>query len=103
MPAIVTGSANLHKPGWLAPPRPPGAAVLDATLGLGADALVAAAACGPSGAVVALEGSVPLAAWVAEGLARLDAEPARRIEVRAGEHLTALTALPSRAFDVVVE
>lgn len=80
----------------------PGDAVLDATLGLGADALVAAAACGPGGRVVALEGSPVLAAWVAEGLARLDVEPARRIEVRAAEHLAALTALPSGSFDVVV-
>jgi 16S rRNA (guanine1516-N2)-methyltransferase len=79
----------------------PGDAVLDATLGLGADALVAAAACGPDGRVVALEGSPVLAAWVAEGLRRLDAEPARRVEVRAGEHLAALAALPSRSFDVV--
>ena len=79
----------------------PGDEVLDATLGLGADALVAAAACGPGGRVVALEGSRPLAAWVAEGLRRLEAGPARRIEVRAGDHLAALGALPSRSFDVV--
>jgi predicted methyltransferase len=79
----------------------PGDAVLDATLGLGADALVAAAACGPAGRVVALEGSPVLAAWVTEGLRRLAVEPARRIEVRAGEHLAALTALPPRSFDVV--
>jgi hypothetical protein len=80
----------------------PGDEVLDATLGLGADALVAAAACGPSGRVVALEGAPLLAAWVSEGLLRLDAEPARRIEVRAAEHLAALRALPSRSFDLVV-
>ena len=80
----------------------PGDAVLDATLGLGADALVAAAACGPGGRVGALERSPVLAAWVAEGLRRLDVEPARRIEVRAEEHLAALTALTSRSFDLVV-
>jgi hypothetical protein len=51
--------------------------------------------------VVALEGSAALAAWVAEGLRRLDAEPARRIEVRAGDHLAALAALPARSVDVV--
>jgi hypothetical protein len=79
----------------------PGDTVLDATLGLGADALVASAACGPGGRVVALEGSAALAAWVAEGLRRLDAEPARRIEVRAGDHLAALAALPARSVDVV--
>jgi hypothetical protein len=43
-----------------------------------------------------------LAAWVDEGLQRLEVEPARRIEVRAVDHLAALTALPSRSFDVVV-
>jgi hypothetical protein len=80
----------------------PGDTVIDATLGLGADALVAAAACGPGGRVVALEASPVLAAWVAEGLRRLDAEPARRIEVRAGDHLAALAALPARSADVVV-
>ena len=79
----------------------PGEAVLDATLGLGADALVAAAAVGPAGRVVGIEASPALAAWVAEGLRRLEAGPARRIEVRAGDHLAALGALPSRSFDVV--
>jgi 16S rRNA (guanine1516-N2)-methyltransferase len=80
----------------------PGDEVLDATLGLGADALVAAAACGPGGRVVALEASPLLGAWVAEGLRRLAVEPARRIEVRAEEHLAALSAMPTRGFDVVV-
>jgi len=80
----------------------PGDAVLDATLGLGADALVAAAACGPDGRVVGLEASAPLAAWVAEGLRRLDVEPARRVEVRAIDHASALAALPAASFDVVL-
>jgi 16S rRNA (guanine1516-N2)-methyltransferase len=80
----------------------PGDGFLDATLGLGADALVAAAACGPAGRVVALEASAPLAAWVAEGLRRLPAEPARRIEVRAGDHAALLAALPPASFDVVL-
>jgi ubiquinone/menaquinone biosynthesis C-methylase UbiE len=80
----------------------PGDAVLDCTLGLGADALVAAAAVGPAGRVAGLEASPALAAWVAEGLARLPDEPARRVEVRAADHLAALAALPPRSFDVVV-
>ncbi|HUL58772.1 MAG TPA: class I SAM-dependent methyltransferase [Anaeromyxobacteraceae bacterium] len=80
----------------------PGDAVLDCTLGLGADALVAAAAAGPEGRVVGLEASPALAAWAAEGLARLAAAPARRVEVRAGDHAAALAALPDRSFDVVV-
>jgi len=79
-----------------------GDAVLDCTLGLGADALVAAAAVGPLGRVVGLEASPALAAWVAEGLAR-DRDPAaRRVEVRAADHLAALAALPPASFDVVV-
>lgn len=80
----------------------PGDLVLDATLGLGADALACAAACGPGGRVVGLEGSAPLAAWVAEGLRRLEAEPARRVEVRVGDHAAALAALPPGSFDVVL-
>jgi hypothetical protein len=80
----------------------PGDGVLDCTLGLGADALVAAAATGPGGRIVAIEASRPLAAWVAEGLRLLDLEPARRVEVRAGDHTEALALLPERSFDVVV-
>ncbi len=80
----------------------PGDAVLDATLGLGADALVASAACGPGGRVVGVEASRPLAAWVAEGLRRLPAEPAGRIEVVAADHGAHLAALPPASFDVVL-
>ncbi len=76
--------------------------VLDCTVGLGADALVAAAAVGPRGRVVGLEGSPVLAAWVAEGLRRLPDEAARRIEIRSGEHGGALADLPERSFDVVL-
>ncbi|HET8539434.1 MAG TPA: class I SAM-dependent methyltransferase [Anaeromyxobacter sp.] len=79
-----------------------GDAVLDCTLGLGADALVAAVAAGPRGRVVAIEASPALAAWVAEGLRRLGDEAAARIEVRAGDHADVLAALPERSFDVVV-
>jgi hypothetical protein len=79
-----------------------GDAVLDCTLGLGADALVAGVAVGPRGRVVGLEASPALAAWVAEGLRRLDDGAAARVEVRAGDHAEALAALPERSFDVVV-
>jgi 16S rRNA (guanine1516-N2)-methyltransferase len=78
-----------------------GDAVLDCTLGLGADALVAAVAAGPRGRVVGLEASPVLAAWVAEGLRRLDDEAASRIEVRAGDHAEVLASLPDGSFDVV--
>jgi len=80
----------------------PGDVVLDCTAGLGADALVAAAAVGPRGRVVALESSQALAAWTGEGLRRLAAEPARRIEVVHADHAAWLTASPERAFDVVL-
>jgi len=80
----------------------PGDEVLDCTAGLGADALVAALAVGERGRVVALEGSPALAAWLDEGLRRLDHPAARRIQVRRAEHLEFLRACPPRSFDVVV-
>lgn len=80
----------------------PGDAILDCTLGLGADALVAAAVVGPRGHVTGLEAAPALAAWVAEGLARSDLEAAARVEVRCGDHAALLAELPERSFDVVV-
>jgi protein-L-isoaspartate O-methyltransferase len=79
----------------------PGDAVLDCTLGLGADALVAAAAVGPGGRVVGLEASPALAAWAAEGLSRLPGPEAARVEVVAADHAAWLAAAPERSFDVV--
>ncbi len=76
--------------------------VLDCTLGLAADALVAAVAVGPGGRVVGVEASPALAAWVAEGLRRLGDDAASRVEVRAGDHAALLAALPERSFDVVL-
>lgn len=79
-----------------------GDAVLDCTLGLGADALVAAVAAGERGRVLGIESSPALAAWTGEGLLRAGDPAARRIEVRAADHAEALAALPDRSFDVVV-
>jgi 16S rRNA (guanine1516-N2)-methyltransferase len=79
-----------------------GDAVLDCTLGLGADALVAAVAAGPSGRVLGVEASPALAAWVAEGLRRLGDGAADRVEVQAGDHAAVLSALAPASFDVVV-
>jgi hypothetical protein len=76
--------------------------VLDCTLGLAADAIVAAVAVGARGRVVGVEASPILAAWVAEGLRRLADEAAARVEVRAGDHAEILAGLPERSFDVVV-
>ena len=80
----------------------PGDAVLDCTLGLGADALVAAAAVGPGGRVVGLESSPLLAAWAGEGFARLPGEAATRVEVIAPDHAAWLAGAPDLGFDVVV-
>ncbi len=80
----------------------PGDAVLDATLGLAADALVAAGAVGPGGRVVGVEVSPGLAALVSEGLRRHGSAEAARIEVRQGEAGEILSRMPDRSFDVVV-
>jgi hypothetical protein len=79
-----------------------GDTVLDCTVGLGADALVAATVVGPRGRVVGLESSAALAAWVGEGLRRAQDPAAARIELRAADHAGALATLPERSFDVVV-
>jgi SAM-dependent methyltransferase len=80
----------------------PGDAVLDCTCGMGADALVAAAAAGPDGRVVALESSAALAAWTGEGMRRYPAEASRRVEVLYADHAEWLARAPARSFDVVV-
>jgi 16S rRNA (guanine1516-N2)-methyltransferase len=89
--------------GFLAAARlRPGDAVLDATLGLGMDALVAAAAVGTRGRVVGVEASRALAALAAEGLARCGVDASRRVEVVHAEAGALLASLPARSFDVVV-
>ncbi len=80
----------------------PGESVLVCTLGIGADALVAAAAVGLGGRVVGLEASALLAALVEEGLSRLPHPFARRVEVRPADHHAFLAACPERSFDVVL-
>ncbi|HSB19701.1 MAG TPA: class I SAM-dependent methyltransferase [Anaeromyxobacteraceae bacterium] len=80
----------------------PGESVLDCTLGLCADALVASAAVGPSGEVVGLESSPALALLAEEGLRRLPDEAADRIQVRRADAAELLPALPPRSFDLVV-
>jgi len=77
--------------------------VLDATLGLAQDALVAAEAT--QAAVVGFEASPVLAAFAVAALRRLPpeaSEAAARIEVRCADHRVALRELPSRSFDVVL-
>lgn len=81
----------------------PGDTVLDATLGLGGDAVIAANATGAR--VVGLEVSPVLAAFAMAGLRRLPEpgrEPASRIEVQRADHRAALRDLPARSFEVVL-
>ncbi len=87
----------------------PGDRVLDATLGLGGDALLASFAT--RAPVVGLEQSPLLAAFTQVSLRRPGGagpllaaarEAGARVEVRCAEHGAALAALPSRSFDVVL-
>jgi 16S rRNA (guanine1516-N2)-methyltransferase len=80
----------------------PGERVLDATLGLGNDALVAAAA---GAQVTGLEQDGLLAAFIESALRRLPGhgrEPGKRIEVKRADHRDFLAAQPDGAFDVVL-
>lgn len=84
-----------------------GERILDATLGPGADALVAAFAAGAGGRVTGLEKVPVLAVLVREGLRsypweddRLK-EAAARIEVVAADHGEFLARCPRGSFDVV--
>ena len=77
--------------------------VLDATLGLASDSLVAAHATGTR--VLGLEASPVLAAFVTAGLRRLPAlgrVAAGDIEVRCADHRAALREMPGRSVDVVL-
>lgn len=80
----------------------PGDSVLDCTLGLAQDALVASLAVGPSGRVVGLEKSLALGVVAAEGLRRYelgsDSAPIEVVHADAREYLK---TLPTGAFDVV--
>lgn len=79
-----------------------GDAVLDCTLGLGQDALVASLAVGPEGRVVGVERSLPLCALAAEGLKGYELGPdSCRIEVVHADAHEYLRTLPDRSFDIV--
>lgn len=81
----------------------PGDAVLDATLGLGQDSLVAARAVGPTGRVLGVERSAALHALVDSGLESRPQDPqACRIQACRGDSAEVLAALPPRSFDVVL-
>ncbi|WP_003544804.1 class I SAM-dependent methyltransferase [Desulfotomaculum nigrificans] len=84
-----------------------GDSVLDCTLGLAADALVASYVTGPGGMVVGLEDSMPVAEIVRRGLQSYTGEKPellaamRRIQVINAHHLGYLRQLPDNSFDVV--
>jgi 16S rRNA (guanine1516-N2)-methyltransferase len=81
----------------------PGERVLDATLGLGGDALLAAQATGA--AVVGVEASPLLAAFTQAALTRVPGhgrEPARLVRVLTADHRDVLGEMPSRTIDVVL-
>ena len=100
-----------HDPMIAAMGLKPGMSVLDCTLGLAADALVASFVVGVAGKVQGIEASPLIAAltrWglLALGNERADARPpvkeaARRISVTHADHLSYLACLPDRSFDVV--
>lgn len=85
----------------------PGDHILDATLGLGADAIVFAHGTGAAGRVVGVESEPLIAMLVADGMkhwmtpSRSLKEAMERVEVRNGNHLEVLRQLPDSSFDVV--
>lgn len=97
----------------------PGNYLVDATLGLGTDALIGAWAVGEEGRVLAIEQSPILAALAHDGLSHFAeiipkaknrdkqdtwaalARASRQIEVRWGEHREFLCLIPSNSVDVV--
>ncbi|AQS59264.1 class I SAM-dependent methyltransferase [Desulforamulus ferrireducens] len=84
-----------------------GDTLLDCTLGLASDALVASFVVGPRGKVIGLEDSRPVAEIVRRGLKTYSGEkPAlleamRRIQVINEHHLNYLRQQPDNSFDVV--
>jgi SAM-dependent methyltransferase len=80
----------------------PGERVLDATLGFGQDARVAARLVGPGGAVVGLESSLPLAVLAQATLARERPTRSAAIEVQHRDSGEYLAGCPRGAFDVVL-
>ena len=85
----------------------PGDRVLDCTLGLGADAIVASYCVGAEGAVIGVENVAVIAEILSRGLSvfRSDLtilnEAMRRVHVICADHLEYLQAQASDSFDVV--
>jgi hypothetical protein len=85
----------------------PGSTVLDCTLGLGSDAIVASFAAGNSGKIVGIEVSPLIAAITGLGLKQLVHEDAaitaalRRITAHNADYNSYLSGLPAKSFDIV--
>ncbi|HVP60044.1 MAG TPA: class I SAM-dependent methyltransferase [Myxococcaceae bacterium] len=97
---IAKGHTNdpLQRVGDLAP----GERVLDATLGFAQDARVASRLVGPSGSVLGLESSLPLAVLADATLRREGSGSAEPIEVRHADSGAVLRSMPTRSVDVVL-
>ena len=80
----------------------PGERVLDATLGFAQDARVAARLVGPTGSVVGIESSLPLAVLADAALRRQAWPGSARIEVRHADSGEVLRQSPSGSVDVVL-
>ncbi|MBR0293353.1 MAG: class I SAM-dependent methyltransferase [Acidaminococcaceae bacterium] len=85
----------------------PGQRVLDCTVGLAADALLASHAVGESGMVVGLEASLPLWFLISQGIMLYKSklpellQDLRRIEIIHAEASVYLKTLPENSFDAV--
>lgn len=88
----------------------PGMSVLDCTLGLATDAIVASFVTGESGQVIGLENSPIIALITRLGLQNFTLEPQaeydiisalRRIEVKNADYFQYLTTVPDNSFDIV--
>ncbi len=81
----------------------PGERVLDCTLGLAQDARVAARLVGPTGQLVGVEISLPLAMLAAEGLRREPEDPrSAPLAIHHADARTYLAGLARGSFDVVL-
>jgi hypothetical protein len=81
----------------------PADTVVDATLGLAADALVCAHVVGPAGRVIGVEASRALFLLVSEGLAAAGPAPGScPVEPRSGDAREVLAGLPAGSADVVL-
>ena len=110
---ILNYSRTGHDPMIAAMGLRPGMSLLDCTVGLASDALVAAFVVGGAGLVKGVESSALVAAIVRHGLQSLGAadanadarretvESASRIEIICADHLRYLSALPDASVDIV--